>query len=47
MCGTVARISDKVNANRVLVGKSARKKTLVKPKRRLEDNTKMNLKDIK
>jgi hypothetical protein len=43
LAGHVARIEAKLNAYRVLVGKPEGKRPLGKPRRRWEDNTKMDL----
>jgi hypothetical protein len=44
--GYVARVGEKRNACRVLVGKPERKRPLGRPKRRWEDNIKMDLREI-
>jgi hypothetical protein len=46
LAGHVARMGEKKNACRILVGKPERKKPLERPRRRWEDNIKMNLRDI-
>jgi hypothetical protein len=45
--GHVARMGEKVNTYRVLVRKTRRKETTGKPKLRLEDNIKMDLRKIR
>jgi hypothetical protein len=42
----VARMGEKRNTYRVLVGKPEEKKILEKPQRRLEDNIKMDLREL-
>jgi hypothetical protein len=44
--GHIARMGEKRNACRVLVGKPEGKKLLERPKRRREDNIKMDLREI-
>ena len=44
--GHVARIGDRRGVHRVLVGKPERKRQLGRPRRRLEDNTKMNFQKV-
>jgi hypothetical protein len=44
--GDVARMGEKMNAYRVLVGKTEGKRPLRTPRRRREDNIKMDLRDI-
>jgi len=44
--GHVARMGDRRSAYRVLVGKPERKKPLGRPRRRLEDNIKMDLQEV-
>jgi hypothetical protein len=43
--GNVARIGEKRNACRILVGKPEGKRQLGRPRRRWEDNVKMNLRE--
>jgi hypothetical protein len=45
MAGHVARIGEKRNAYRILVEKSEGERPLGKPRRRLEDNLRMDLKE--
>jgi hypothetical protein len=42
----VARIGDKRNEYRIVVGKPERKSPLGRPRRRWEDNVKMDLREI-
>jgi hypothetical protein len=44
--GDVARMGEKRNAYRILVGKSEEKKPLGRPRRRWVDNIKMDLREI-
>ena len=44
--GHVARMRDRRGAYRVLVGKPERKRPLGRPRRRWEDNIKMNLQKV-
>ena len=44
--GHVARMEDKRGVYRVLVGKPEGKRPLGKPRRRWEDNTKMDLQEV-
>jgi hypothetical protein len=44
--GHVARMGEKENAYRILVGKPGRNILLGRPKRRCVDNIKMNLREI-
>jgi hypothetical protein len=44
--GHVARIGEKRNAYRILVGKQERKRPLGRPRRRWEDNIIMDLREI-
>jgi hypothetical protein len=44
--GHVARMGEKRNAYRILVGKREGKRPLGKPRRRLVDNIKMDLREI-
>jgi hypothetical protein len=44
--GHVARIREKRNAHRILVGKAGRKRPLGRPGRRWEDNIKMDLREM-
>jgi hypothetical protein len=44
--GHVARMGEKRNAYRILVGKPERKRPLGKPRRRWVDNIKMDLREI-
>jgi hypothetical protein len=44
--GHVARIGQKMNAYRILVGKPVGKRQLGRPRRRWVDNIKMDLRDI-
>jgi hypothetical protein len=44
--GTVARMGEKRNAYRILVGKPEGKRTLGRPRRRWVDNIKMDLGEI-
>jgi hypothetical protein len=44
--GCVARMGEKRNASRILVGKPEGKGPLVRPRRRWEDNIKMDLREI-
>jgi hypothetical protein len=44
--GHIARMVEKCNAYRILVGKSEGKKSLGRPRRRWEDNIKMCLSEI-
>ena len=46
MAGHVARMGGSGGAYRVLVGKLGRKRPLGRPRRRWEDNIKMNLKEV-
>jgi hypothetical protein len=45
--GHVARIREKWNAHRILVGKPEGKRPLGKPRRRWEDNMKIYLREIR
>jgi hypothetical protein len=42
----VARMMEKINAYRILVGKPERKRPLGRPKRRWDDNIKIDLREI-
>jgi hypothetical protein len=42
----VARVGEKRNAYRILVGKPERKRPLGRPRRRWEDNIKMDIREI-
>jgi hypothetical protein len=44
--GHVARIGDKTNVCRILVGKPERRRSLGRPRRRWVDNIKMDLREI-
>jgi hypothetical protein len=44
--GHVARTGTKRNANRILVGKPEGKRLLGRPRRRWEDNVRMDLREI-
>jgi len=44
--GHVARVGERRGVCRVLVGKPERKKPLGRPRRRWEDNIKMNLQEV-
>ena len=44
--GQVARMGDRSGVHRVLVGKSEGKRPLVRPRRRWEDNIKMDLQEV-
>jgi hypothetical protein len=44
--GRVARVGEKRNAYRILVGKPEGKRPLGRPRRRWEDNIRMDLRDI-
>ena len=44
--GHVARVDQSRNAYRVLVGKPESKRPLGRPRRRLEDNIKMDLREV-
>jgi hypothetical protein len=44
--GHVASVGAKMNAYRILVGKPERKRPLGRPRRRWEDNIKMDLREI-
>jgi hypothetical protein len=44
--GHVARMGEKMNAYRILVGKPERKRPLRRPRRMWEDNIKMDLREI-
>jgi hypothetical protein len=46
LAGHVARMGEKRNAYRILVGKSEGKRPLERPRRRWVDNIKMDLRDI-
>jgi hypothetical protein len=46
LVGHVARMGEKRNAYRILVGKPERKRPLERPRRRWEDNIKMDLREI-
>jgi hypothetical protein len=46
MAGLVARLGEKRNAYRILVGKPEGERPLGRPRHRLEDNTKMDLREI-
>jgi len=44
--GHVARMGERRGVNRVLVGKPERKRPLGRPRRRLEDNIKMDIQEV-
>jgi hypothetical protein len=44
--GHVARMGEKRNAYRILVGKSERKRSLGRPRRRWEENIRMDFREI-
>jgi hypothetical protein len=44
--GHVARMGEKMNASRILLGKAEGKRPLRRPRRRWVDNIKMNLREI-
>jgi hypothetical protein len=46
LAGPVARLGERRGVNRVLVGKSEGKRPLGRPRRRREDNIKMDLQDV-
>jgi hypothetical protein len=46
LAGHVARIGEKMNAYRILMGKPEGKRPLVRPRRRWVDNLKMYLREI-
>jgi hypothetical protein len=46
LAGHVARVEEKRNAYRILVGKSEGKRPLGRPRRRWEDNIKIDLREI-
>jgi hypothetical protein len=45
--GHVARIGEKIGVYRVLVGKPEEKRPLGRPRRRWEDNIKMDLQEVR
>jgi hypothetical protein len=47
LAGHVAHMGEKRNAYRLLVGKPERERPLRKPRRRWEDNIKMDLREIR
>jgi hypothetical protein len=42
----IAQMGERIRAHSVLVGRLERKRLLERPRRRWEDNTKMNLSDV-